>query len=385
MNERLAKSVVTFAVVTVALGLVVSAFAGVVASPVQKSNPSAIDYSRANAMPLPMPAAPALMDETSATVYPGQPGFEPGGSGNGSMSPVSVISGENDLSDILESQSGGQEPQEYGASDMPFTTSRVDVTATNAVSKLYPFSAAGKLYFNISGSTYICSASLIKKGLVVTAAHCVANFGKQQWYSNWQFIPALYGTTAPYGIWNVSQAWVKTSYFNGTDPCATAGVVCKDDVAVLVVAPAGTRYPGTTTGYFGYGWNGYGCDTSASPNILLVNQLSYPKSHDAGLKMQRTDAQGFVSSMNSNNTVWGTRQTGGSSGGPILVNLGAPAVLTNGVTFGAAASFNIVVGVTSWGYKDLTTMEQGASPFLSTNIVSLVNAACASVPAACAP
>jgi len=101
--------------------------------------------------------------------------------------------------------------------------------------------------------------------------------------------------------------------------------------------------------------------------------------------MQRTDSTGFVSSTNSNNTVWGSRQTGGSSGGPELVNLGTKAVLSGGVSFGTYNTSNIVVGVTSWGYTDQAVKQQGASPFLSTNITTLVNQACASIPAACAP
>jgi len=92
--------------------------------------------------------------------------------------------------------------------------------------------------------------------------------------------------------------------------------------------------------------------------------------------MQRTDSQGFVSSTMSGNTVWGSRQTGGSSGGPELVNLGKAATLS-GVSYGVYPSYNIVVGVTSWGYTNLAVKQQGASPFLSTNIPVLVTAGCA--------
>ena len=76
--------------------------------------------------------------------------------------------------------------------------------------------------------------------------------------------------------------------------------------------------------------------------------------------------------------------TGGSSGGPGIVNLGAAANLSD-VTLGTEAKWNTVVGVTSWGYTDETSKEQGASPFLSTNIQVLVNDACTAYPAACAP
>jgi len=101
-------------------------------------------------------------------------------------------------------------------------------------------------------------------------------------------------------------------------------------------------YPGTRVGWYGYGWNGWGFNSSKQ---ILINQLGYPVSHDSGLKMQRTDSQGFVDAEMSNNTVWGGRQTGGSSGGPELVNLGPLATLGGGVLPGSAYNRNIVVGV----------------------------------------
>ena len=98
--------------------------------------------------------------------------------------------------------------------------------------------------------------------------------------------------------------------------------------------------------------------------------------------MERNDSQGFVSTSLSNNTIIGSLMTGGSSGGPWLVNLGNPPSLS-GISFGSAASHNVVVGITSWGYTDTSIKQQGASPFTSNNIVSLVNTACTASPAAC--
>jgi hypothetical protein len=112
----------------------------------------------------------------------------------------------------------------------------------------------------------------------------------------------------------------------------------------------------------------------------LINQLGYPVSHDSGNRMQRTDSEGFVGHPTTfaGNTIWGSRQTGGSSGGPELVNLGVAAALSGGVTVGAEANFNTVVGVTSWGYVNQAVKQQGASPFTSSNIVPLVNTTCGS-------
>lgn len=310
---------------------------------------------------------------TSVTSKYGEPGVIPGSQGSGKTK-HSILP----IKDTLGSQDADVIPTEYGTSEHPYTTSRVD-TVLGMSTRTYPFRATGKLYFKDGGYTYVCSASLIQKGVVVTAAHCVAEFGKERFFSDWEFVPALSGKKAPYGRWTVDFVSIKSSYYYGTDSCAQAGVVCENDVAVLIMAPQNDEYPGELTGWYGYGYNGYSFTNS---NTALIQQLGYPVSHDNGLLMQRTDSQGFMDNSLSSNTVWGSRQTGGSSGGPELVNLGVESQL-NGATYGADVDFNVVVGVTSWGYTSTEVQQQGASPFTSNNIVSLVNSACSHTPSAC--
>ncbi len=335
----------------------------------ERAAANAVDIANARPMPLPIADLPPVgpMEGGLSSDHVGIPGYEPGRRGNGVTSPVRLPQ-ENVLA--LDEEDPGVAPQEFGTLNLPYTTMRVDLVGNNE-SKAAPYRAAGKLYFKDGASSFVCSASLIKRGLVVTAAHCVASFGQNRFYTGWQFVPAKANNLAPYGTWNAASATVMTSYLNGTDSCAQKGVVCKNDVAVIRLLPQAGQFPGTSTGWFGYGWDGYGFTPN---NLVLVNQLGYPVSHDSGLRMQRTDAQGYVSATNSNNTVWGSRQTGGSSGGPELVNLGILPVLS--VPLGSEAQTNTVVGVTSWGYTDATVKAQGASPFLSTNIVALVNTAC---------
>ena len=339
----------------------------------------AIDFQNAKPMPLPRaikaPSAPA--GEGSSLQKSGTPGFASGSPGTGQMTPETwtppAPQKPNSDFDI-------ETPHEYGTLLIPFTTSRVDLSG-NTPSKLYPYRAAGKLYFKEGDSTYVCSASLIKKGVIVTAAHCVADFGKSTFYTGWTFVPALSGKNKPYGTWTAKEVWIKSSYYDGTDSCAESGIVCQNDVAVIALKPKSGKYPGTSTGWLGYAWNGYGF---TSEGKSLINQLGYPQSHDSGIMMQRTDSQGFVDSTSSNNTVWGSRQTGGSSGGPELVNLGKGAVLDD-TTYGSEADYNVVVGVTSWGYTSTAQKVQGASPFTSDNIVSLITSACNKYPNACTP
>jgi V8-like Glu-specific endopeptidase len=269
-------------------------------------------------------------------------------------------------------------PQDYGLNYHPFTTERADLSV--ATNKMYPYRATGKLFFLIGQDTYMCSASLIKKGVVVTAAHCVANYGQQQWYTGWQFIPGYRNGVAPYGIQTAYQAWVMSNYLTGNDNCYVYGVVCPDDVAVIILnyMPGTKAYVGKRTGIYGYAYDDYGFTS----DLTHITQLGYPAGLDNALYMERTDSYGYSDVTYSNNTVIGSNMDGGSSGGPWLINFGIDPVLT-GETNGSAPVNNTVVGVTGWGYTDKSYKEQGASPFTSGNIVPLVSAACNSAPAAC--
>lgn len=334
-----------------------------------------VDYANAKPFKLPKssvaPGTPASASADAASVkFPGPPGSSDGAEGNGKTSPKKLP-----VSKFLPDEDGGVSPQQYGTGNHPFTTS---------VAQFYTgsyYRRSGKLFFRDGSSSYVCSASLIKRGLVVTAAHCVSKFGQSRFYTNIQFVPAYNKGSAPFGVWNSAQARVMTSYFNGTDTCSAngPGVVCQNDVAVIVLQAQSGAYPGTQTGWYGYGYNGY----SYVSNLVNITQIGYPVALNGGLEQIRTDSYGFVSSSNANNTIIGSLQTGGSSGGPWLVNFGLSPTLSSGISYGSAPAANTVVGATSWGYTNQAVKQQGASPFTSSNIVALVNAACGAFPAAC--
>ncbi|MGC2223667.1 MAG: hypothetical protein WA624_15595, partial [Methylocella sp.] len=124
-----------------------------------------------------------------------------------------------------------------------------------------------------------------------------------------------------------------------------------------------------------------------SNSQALITQLGYTENFvsgeefalDGGNLQERTDSQGQTMPSLSNNTVIGSLQSNGSSGGPWVVNLGDPPVLTN-INFGTAADYNIIVGVTSWGHTDPSVKEQGASAFTTGNITVLVTTICTGAP-----
>jgi V8-like Glu-specific endopeptidase len=341
--------------------------------PAQSSASAKIDYANAKPMPLPQAvAAPTATAIAPSVAFGGSSGSSPGGVGTGQMSPVTLVPAKTQAA--LEAEGGSVAPQEYGTYNHVYTTARVNGYSSQT-SSYYPYRAAGKLYFQINGASYVCSASMIKPGIAVTAGHCVANYGTGKFYSNWQFVPAYANGSAPYGVHNTGSALILSSYLNGTDGCAVYGVVCPDDVALLYFPDL----VGNTVGWFGYGYGGYSYNSSSQ---VLISQLGYPQALDSGVFMQRNDSQGYVSSSYSNNTIIGSLMTGGSSGGPWVVNLGRDPILS-GTSFGYAASHNVVVGVTSWGYTSTSPKEQGAAPFTSGNIQVLVSYACTHSPGLC--
>lgn len=262
----------------------------------------------------------------------------------------------------------------------PYTTSRVDMYAKlnkTAFSKKYPYSAAGKLFFKIGGDSYVCTASMIKRGVLVTAAHCVSEFGKNQIFKDFQYVPAYKKQNAPYGVWSAKKVLVLSNYLKGKDgECLvpSSATVCLDDVALIILKPKKGKYAGDLTGWFRVGLTGYSYVENAAAQMT---SLGYPVSHDLGKLMQRNDSIGALLDDRVNyNTVIGSRMTGGSSGGPWLVNFGETAKLSNGVSVGNDAKTNVVVGVTSWGFVDDSLKYQFASPFTNKNIGKLLKTAC---------
>jgi V8-like Glu-specific endopeptidase len=277
----------------------------------------------------------------------------------------------------------GVAPEAYGnyspQSIAPYTTARASATilgstptAAAAAVTSYPWRAAGKLYFNIGSAGYVCSASMIAPGLLVTAAHCVYEYGTNSaagWHTNFAFVPAqnTAGGTPPYGTWTAITETIASSYYDGTDSCFTKGVVCNNDIAIITMAPnASGQLPGNVVGWYGYGWNGYSFTPSfGAASLASITQLGYPVAFDSGMMMERNDGVGSYWSpgAGAKQTILGSAMTGGSSGGPWLVNFGTVPNVSSAASLGNSANSQVVEGVTSWGYTTVGHNTQGSSWF----------------------
>ena len=243
-----------------------------------------------------------------------------------------------------------------------------------------PYVATGRLLIATTTAGVFnssCSASLVGKGVLVTAAHCVHRYGmgNSGFAKSLRFIPAQNSSTnnaeGPYGFWDAAEWSIPTVYFNGTDTCSVSGIVCNNDVAVVLLKKnSAGKYPFAVPqiSYYSYGWNGYGfrAEGSSGTRRGQITQLGYPGGLDNGRLMQRNDSQaqylGTGSGSSPLNLVFGSRMDGGSSGGPQLVNFGTTPTAT-GAPVGAAPVFNVVQSTTSWGYTNSNIKIQGSSTF----------------------
>jgi len=281
--------------------------------------------------------------------------------------------------------SGGVSSQAYGTFGIPYTSKRVSHfgpggtmnVGPNFLSTTYPYRAIGKLTFtNYSGGASFCSASLIRRSVLVTAAHCVSRFGDARLYTNFRFTPGTYapaGATAaqirPYGVWTMPILVRPASWRLGTD--TGSGAARNNDLAVFIVARSGASFIGDRVGWFGYGWNNPSFVTSAKTGNLPVaamSTLGYPGLMDAGRIMQRADGPTYLTTVSAARQYWqGNNFTGGSSGGPWIVNFGAQdPVLSGGAAIGTHAG-QWIVGVTSWGSSDPNTPKDNYSSRFGQN------------------
>ncbi|MDN2566006.1 hypothetical protein N1F89_07220 [Aquibium sp. A9E412] len=285
----------------------------------------------------------------------------------------------------------------YGTSTegWPYSHQRVAVTGPYPGPGTYafqvpvtsrPYRWAGKLWMRFDNSWFVCSAALIKKGVLVTAAHCVHQYGQGaggfadevRWY------PAnLNAAGGPWGYYQGVNWIIPTVYRDGTDTCQSGanGVVCNNDIATVTLAARNGLYPGQGLGgWYWYGWNGYSYKVNSSGfgnhTIAEINQLGYPVAWDSGRQMQRNNSFGkYVTSTSTTNgqllknTQLGSPLSGGSSGGPWIVNFSTRPLLTNtsDASYGAMPTRNVIVGTTSWGYTNKDINVQGASWFGQNN------------------
>ena len=179
--------------------------------------------------------------------------------------------------------------------------------APTRLSTTYPYRMVGKLTFSAGFSAGSCSASLIRRSVIVTAAHCIQRFGSGSTInSNFQFRPGHYGASgatatqiAPYGTWTWAALVRPVSWSNGTD--VGTGSARDNDIAVIALnTNAAGQFIGDIVSWMGYGWNNYSFVTSprtGNLNTAAVSTLGYSSLLDSAAIMQRTDGPAYTTTI----------------------------------------------------------------------------------------
>jgi secreted trypsin-like serine protease len=132
----------------------------------------------------------------------------------------------------------------------------------------------GIIVFLKKGVPYSCSASLINKRMVLTAAHCVSSAA--DWHTKFRFIPGFNNSSnwEPYGHFSASQVLVYSGWFyNDFYPADYAIIILKEAIGERL------GWLGFVTNYSPVGttWDqcGYPAPPFSDGMTLLVNRSAY--------------------------------------------------------------------------------------------------------------
>jgi hypothetical protein len=185
----------------------------------------------------------------------------------------------------------------------------------------YPEKTMGVLVFQKKGAGYYCSASLIDKRMILTAAHCVSS--DAAWHTRFLFIPGYNNGSnrEPYGRFPASHVLVYSGWFNNRYyPADYAIIVLRDAIGDQL------------------GW--LGLDVNVSPVGKIWDQWGYPGEpvgDGMTLLMNRSEYGGEDCSAGTPCRITiGSGFAPGASGGPWILrrdnNFYANSVTSQGIT-----------------------------------------------------
>jgi V8-like Glu-specific endopeptidase len=213
----------------------------------------------------------------------------------------------------------GPQIDPLGLGSYPYAFARYEVLKQlyTGGTRKYPYITVGKLFFTMGGVNYVCSASVIRPHLLLTARHCIFDYSSKTWATNVVFYPGYFNgpnlKLGPANGWlgRTLATWVS----NAADLQYDIGFIQTFNRNRTGCSPTATNPQiDSYTGFLGYVYGG-------SYDNRHFDDFGYP--HAApfnGKTMQQCEAAtGVVNSLGITNTVEiGCDQTGGTSGGPWL-------------------------------------------------------------------
>jgi hypothetical protein len=207
-------------------------------------------------------------------------------------------------------QTGGVAVPALYTYPFPFTRYEVESQLT----RLNPYRRIGKLFFTQNGGSFVCSAASAPGGprqIVWTAGHCLSD-GAGHFSTNVIFIPAYRDGVQPYGRFPATQLWTTSGWHFSGDLTYDLG-------AFSVGRNSAGQTLRSLVGYMGFAWN--------QSRTLHWDSFGFPQAAPFnGQRLQKCEAsQGTddvaIPGSGPDPIGIGCDMTGGSSGGPWVMNL----------------------------------------------------------------
>jgi V8-like Glu-specific endopeptidase len=169
--------------------------------------------AKAKPMPVPLlsggPHPASVVTPTTKEPLVVAPSGKPGTS-------ASVLVGSAAEAALGQAAVDGVTPQ-FAAGQFPYARYRLFPNTDDAYTR-FPYSAMGQLFFTIPGfGDFVCSGSSVNSpnaSVIWTAGHCVYTPGIG-FHNNFLYAPARHEPRAPLGLWTGSQAFTTRQWSNG--------------------------------------------------------------------------------------------------------------------------------------------------------------------------
>ena len=222
--------------------------------------------------------------------------------------------------------------------------------------QVYPYSTVGVLFFKQAGVPFRCSAASIGNNGIWTAGHCIHKgdgeldadgnvIDQGTWSTEVVFAPAYQNGATPYGVWSVFELWITPEWFTSQDLRYDMGGVVLNDYGDTI---------SQVVGNLGFAYN--------MDDSLHWMNIAYPSAPPFFGSTQQICAGSFAYTDTSMPAPFpvamGCDMTGGSSGGPWILNFG-----------GSATSQNYLNGNNSYRYG--SHPEELYSPYFDSAAKSL--------------